>query len=124
MATVNDGTAKWELYGLSGDLDLENLKSIVSTKSDVYVGYGTFTNETTVPLPSGYSRSQCKIAYFPISSSRSAKYGVEWFRYCTVNQSTGQLIGYICSSGEWVERQSGLRSEYFYDYAYIIIGVK
>lgn len=124
MATVNDGTAKWELYGLSGDLDLENLKSIVSTKSDVYVGYGTFTNEVTVPLPSGYSRSQCKILCTPISTSQKPAYGGDFFRYCTINQSTGKLIGFLAFSDGDLRQQSTIRSEYFSNYAYIIIAVK
>ncbi len=123
MATVNDGTAKWELYGFSGDLDLENLKSIVNTKSDVYVGYGTFTNEVTVPLPSGYSRSQCKILYAPISTSKNTTYGAEYFRYCTINQSTGQLIGFVGFDGD-LRQQSTIRDDYSSNYAYLIIAVK
>ena len=120
--TVNDGTAKWELYAFSGDIDLNALKNIVNTKSDVYVGYGTFTNEVTVPLPSGYSRSQCKIIYAPITTS---KYMDDGFRYCTINQSNGQLIGYIggFSDGS-IERQSTIRSEYHSQYGYLIVAVK
>lgn len=38
------------------------MQNSINTKSDVYIAAGTVSNGATIPLPSGYSRSQCKYA--------------------------------------------------------------
>lgn len=69
--------------------------SLVDTKNDVYIGAGTGSvrnTSFTIPLPSGYSRGQCKYAIFPTSHTIDTNNG--WYTL-NVNQGTGVVSGAI-----------------------------
>lgn len=73
---ISDGTAKWSIYGMLYALKLEG-KSVATIKSEitslfppsVFITAGTINSGATIPLPSGYSRSQCKYAVWPTNFS-------------------------------------------------------
>lgn len=98
--TVNDGTAKWELVIIASNEDLTALKNTlngsINNKSLTYIASGSFTNKGTIPLPSGYSRKQCKyVAWF---SDKSMTYVDDVPYFVKVNQSTGYVAGYVFMS--------------------------
>lgn len=73
--------------------------------SDISVTAGTIGNGGTIPVPSGFTREQCKYAVWPTSWAESVD-GYDDYR-CSVNQSTGvvsishnggtnRTAGYLC----------------------------
>jgi hypothetical protein len=74
--------------------DGSDLAALISGKADVVTVSGTVTTSgtspVTIPLPSGYTRAQCKYAIWVI-------YG--YASNLTVNQSTGAVTAYIESDG-------------------------
>lgn len=78
---------------------VSGLTNAVNKKSQVYIGGGSGTaqqyNDFVIPLPSGYSRSQCKYAVFPTSIGLSANNG---YFSLSVDQSTGIVRGSVRSN--------------------------
>lgn len=78
---------------------VSGLTNAVNKKSQVYIGGGSGTaqqyNNFVIPLPSGYSRSQCKYAVFPTSIGLSANNG---YFSLSVDQSTGIVRGSVRSN--------------------------
>ena len=97
MAQVNDGTAKWELLATASNEDLTSLKntlnSSINGKSHTYISSGSFQDKGTIPLPSGFSRNQCR--YTAWFSGRKQNGRPENGYYLTINQSTGAVQGYV-----------------------------
>ena len=121
MATVNDGSVKWQVCRYDEAQTLQGLTAD-NIKTKVYVASGTFTNETTIPLPSGYSRSECKYIAWENTPNNG--------RYVTgnvnfqINQNTGAVIGYM-SVGDDYDRLSGLtNNNYHWSCGYIVVAVK
>lgn len=87
------------------------LKNGVFTKTSgggsyVVITAGTIKNSGTIPVPNGYSRNQCKYivkvtnverSYTTTESQRLALISLA-FAY--VNESTGEVVSYICLNGE------------------------
>lgn len=77
---------------------INSLKGLINAKNDVYISAGTGSvrnTSFTIPLPSGYSRSQCKYAVFPTSigiPTNSAYFSL------SVDQSTGIVSGSVISN--------------------------
>lgn len=96
---------------------ISSVKSLVNTKNDVYIGAGTgsvHNTSFTIPLPSGYSREQCKYAIFPTSFSiRSGGYTLN------INQGTGVVSG----ATSYSQTGGGTRYNYLY-FGYVVIAVK
>jgi hypothetical protein len=77
---------------------INSLKGLINAKNDVYIGAGTGSVKNTsftIPLPSGYSRSQCKYAVFPTSIGLSTNNG---YFSLSVDQSTGIVRGSVRSN--------------------------
>lgn len=77
---------------------INSLKGLINAKNDVYIGAGTGSvrnTSFTIPLPSGYSRSQCKYAVFPTSIGLSTNNG---YFSLSVDQSTGIVRGSVRSN--------------------------
>lgn len=77
---------------------INSLKGLINAKNDVYIGAGTGSVKNTsftIPLPSGYSRGQCKYAVFPTSIGLSANNG---YFSLSVDQSTGIVRGSVRSN--------------------------
>lgn len=68
--------------------------SLVDTKNDVYIGSGSIDvkGTYTIPLPSGYSRSQCRYAIWTRNHDYDDGGGLHEIT-STVNQSTGVITG-------------------------------
>ena len=112
--SVNDGTAKWQLIKYSeadtlGGLTASEIKSqAISGKTVQVKGQGgTFTLRTdgnrsfTIPLPSGYTRSQCMYVVSR-EQDRTVAGGESSVVYATievtpssVNQSTGVVTSTV-----------------------------
>ena len=123
MANVNDNGVVWQVCRCDDAQTLQGLKAN-EIGTDVYVGAGTFTDETTVPLPSGYNRNQCK---YTVSLQRAGKFNTEGDIYCEINQSTGQMIGYMQyynDSGNIVRISTIPSGQYRTTFAYMVVGVK
>ena len=94
--------------------------SLVDTKNDVYIGAGTGSVKNTsftIPLPSGYSRGQCKYAIFPTSHTIDTN-NAGWYTL-NVNQGTGVVSGaisYDATGGGSVYGQIS--------FGYVVIAVK
>lgn len=87
--------------------------SLVDAKNDVYIGNGTGSvkNTTfTIPLPSGYSRGQCRYVVVPNNVGYNNGF------ILNVNQGTGAVSGY-CSyvNGD---------NKYSLSFYYVVIAVK
>lgn len=83
------------------------------TTNIVSITAGTIADGGTIPLPSGYTREQCKYAIWEHQASSYALNSVT----CQVNQSTGSVSVGVNGSGEsnfWVSGTAG----------YLCIGVK
>lgn len=77
---------------------INSLKGLINAKNDVYISAGTGSvrnTSFTIPLPSGYSRSQCKYAVFPTSIGLSTNNG---YFSLSVDQSTGIVRGSVRSN--------------------------
>lgn len=78
---------------------VSGLTNAVNKKSQVYIGGGSGTaqqyKDFVIPLPSGYSRSQCKYAVFPTSIVLSKNHG---YFSLSVDQSTGIVRGSVRSN--------------------------
>lgn len=78
---------------------VSGLTNAVNKKSQVYIGGGSGTaqqyKDFVIPLPSGYSRSQCKYAVFPTSIVLSRDHG---YFSLSVDQSTGIVRGSVRSN--------------------------
>lgn len=93
--------------------------SLVDTKNDVYIGAGTGSvkNTTfTIPLPSGYSRGQCRYAIFPTSHTIDTNNG--WYTL-NVNQGTGVVSGAIS-----YDKTGGGSLYSQISFGYVVIAVK
>ncbi len=118
-ATVNDGSVKWQAIKFSeadtlGGLTVADIKSqAISGKVVQMKGlYGNVTLSTqgtksyTIPIPSGYSRSQCVYIiseeYKEMGSDDSVYASIET-TWASVNQSTGVITATI----------GGRNSEYY-----------
>lgn len=104
---VNDGTAKWQLIKYSeadtlGGLTASEIKSQAISGKTVQVKgqYGAVTFSTkgtrsyTIPLPSGYSRTQCAYIIsegYVETGSDSSVYASIQTKWNSVNQSTGLI---------------------------------
>lgn len=92
---------------------INSVKSLINAKNDVYIGNGTGSvNNTTftIPLPSGYSRGQCRYVVVPNNVGYNNGFVLN------VNQGTGAVSGY-CS----YVNSSTKNSLSFY---YVVIAVK
>lgn len=93
--------------------------SLVDTKNDVYIGAGTGSVKNTsftIPLPSGYSRGQCKYAIFPTSHTIDTNSG--WYTL-NVNQGTGVVSGAIS-----YDKTGGGSLYSQISFGYVVIAVK
>lgn len=98
---------------------ISSVKSLVNTKNDVYIGAGTGSVKNTsftIPLPSGYSRGQCKYAIFPTSHTIDTNRG--WYTL-NVNQGTGVVSGAISH-----DKTGGGRLYSQISFGYVVIAVK
>lgn len=99
---INDGTVKWEIRKITVAENSELLNGqtaaqiINETLGQVPKGVsmsvtaGTIGNAETIPLPSGYTRAQCKYAVWATDLSEDEKDGnTSHVQYLSVNQSTG-----------------------------------
>lgn len=81
--------------------DLDNLQKVVDSK--IYISAGTATNGSTIPLPSGYSRKQCRYAVWCEGSSYYQRFDnyetnyitISWSFTSKVNQNTGVVSGNV-----------------------------
>lgn len=92
---------------------ISSVKSLVNTKNDVYIGNGTGSvNNTTftIPLPSGYSRGQCRYVVVPNSVGYNDGFALN------VNQGTGAVSGYR----SYVNGSN----KYSLSFYYVVIAVK
>lgn len=92
---------------------INSVKSLINAKNDVYIGNGTGSvkNTTfTIPLPSGYSRGQCRYVVVPNNVGYNNGF------ILNVNQGTGAVSGY-CSyvNGD---------NKYSLSFYYVVIAVK
>lgn len=98
---------------------ISSVKSLVNTKNDVYIGAGTGSVKNTsftIPLPSGYSRGQCKYAIFPTSHTIDTNSG--WYTL-NVNQGTGVVSGAIS-----YDKTGGGSLYSQISFGYVVIAVK
>lgn len=98
---------------------ISSVKSLVNTKNDVYIGNGTGSVKNTsftIPLPSGYSRGQCKYAIFPTSHTIDTNSG--WYTL-NVNQGTGVVSGAIS-----YDKTGGGSLYSQISFGYVVIAVK
>lgn len=87
--------------------------SLVDAKNDVYIGNGTGSvNNTTftIPLPSGYSRGQCR--YVVVPNNIDYNYGF----VLNVDQGTGAVSGYCY--------YVNTNTKYSLSFYYVVIAVK
>lgn len=87
--------------------------SLVDTKNDVYIGNGTGSvNNTTftIPLPSGYSRGQCRYVVVPNNVGYNEGFVLN------VNQGTGAVRGY--------STHANISKTYSLSFYYVVIAVK
>lgn len=92
---------------------ISSVKSLVNTKNDVYIGNGTGSvNNTTftIPLPSGYSRGQCRYVVVPNNVGYNAGFALN------VNQGTGAVSGY--------STHVNTSNKYSLSFYYVVIAVK
>lgn len=99
-----DGTAKWLVYSILKSPDafllggqtaaqiIANTLGQVPEGISVIVTAGTIGNGGTIPLPSGYTREQCKYAVWAYSVRSSAGHGGSI--HVEVNQSNGVVSVY------------------------------
>ena len=85
----------------------------------VSVTSGTIAHGGTIPLPSGYTRTQCKYAVWCHAIGSTGTYNAKISKIqCQVNQTTGLVVAQVCFSGEyedsWVNGTAG----------YLCVGVK
>lgn len=80
-----------------------------NTVTNVSITAGTVAHGGTIPLPSGYTRAQCKYAVWPISWTESVD-GIDSYNL-SVNQSTGVVT---CNHNGGSNRTAG----------YLCVGVK
>lgn len=98
---------------------INSLKGLINTKNDVYIGAGTGSVKNTsftIPLPSGYSRGQCKYAIFPTSHTIDTNNG--WYTL-NVNQGTGVVSGAIS-----YDKTGGGSLYSQISFGYVVIAVK
>lgn len=98
---------------------INSVKSLINTKNDVYIGAGTGSvrnTSFTIPLPSGYSRGQCKYAIFPTSHTIDTNNG--WYSL-NVNQGTGVVSGAIS-----YDKTGGGKLYSQISFGYVVIAVK
>lgn len=98
---------------------INSLKSLINAKNDVYIGAGTGSVKNTsftIPLPSGYSRGQCKYAIFPTSHTIDTNNG--WYTL-NVNQGTGVVSGAIS-----YDKTGGGSLYSQISFGYVVIAVK
>lgn len=129
--SVSDGGAKWALCNMANNDDLEDMRNaiteVVNTKSDVYITGGTIGNGGTIPLPSGYDRSQCKYAVWHNSiglDMRNNGYGQDNKNLSvSVNQSTGVVS---CVYSYRAETEAGSKPSYSNTgtAGYLVVAVK
>ena len=92
---------------------ISSVKSLVNTKNDVYIGNGTGSvNNTTftIPLPSGYSRGQCRYVVVPNNVGYNDGFALN------VNQGTGAVSGY--------STHVNTSTRYSLSFYYVVIAVK
>lgn len=92
---------------------INSLKGLINAKNDVYIGNGTGSvNNTTftIPLPSGYSRGQCRYVVVPNSVGYNDGFALN------VNQGTGAVSGYR----SYVNGSN----KYSLSFYYVVIAVK
>lgn len=92
---------------------ISSVKSLVNTKNDVYIGNGTGSvNNTTftIPLPSGYSRGQCRYVVVPNNVGYNDGFALN------VNQGTGAVSGY--------STHVNTSKTYSLSFYYVVIAVK
>lgn len=92
---------------------ISSVKSLVNTKNDVYIGNGTgsVNNATfTIPLPSGYSRGQCRYVVVPNNVGYNDGFALN------VNQGTGAVSGY--------STHVNTSKTYSLSFYYVVIAVK
>lgn len=92
---------------------INSLKGLINAKNDVYIGNGTGSvkNTTfTIPLPSGYSRGQCRYVVVPNSVGYNDGFALN------VNQGTGAVSGYR----SYVNGSN----KYSLSFYYVVIAVK
>lgn len=92
---------------------ISSVKSLVNTKNDVYIGNGTGSvNNTTftIPLPSGYSRGQCRYVVVPNNVGYNDGFALN------VNQGTGAVSGY--------STHANTSKTYSLSFYYVVIAVK
>lgn len=98
---------------------INSLKGLINAKNDVYIGAGTGSVKNTsftIPLPSGYSRGQCKYAIFPTSHTIDTNNG--WYTL-NVNQGTGVVSGAIS-----YDKTGGGSLYSQISFGYVVIAVK
>lgn len=125
MANVNDGSVVWSLNKISNAEQLNgytaqqiiskipttstgNVKVLTGTINTVLQGDKYNSNVIgTVPLPSGYSRSQCKYAV-----SYNSRYNVNAIYISDFNQSNGQITAYNKTEDDWKDYYSPVTISY------------
>lgn len=111
----SDGTAKWELKTITNAKTLEGntlqevLNQALQQSTKVKLESGAVASGSTIPLPSGFTRQQCRYAITALSVSMytydTQTKSVSW----DINQDTGyvsvsirgekvngRLSGYLC----------------------------
>lgn len=92
------------------------LSNTINSKSQVYIGGGraSVNGTYTIPLPSGYSRNQCKyaVSFIGVGSGSNASY------YLEVDQSNGVV------SGQYSHTTTGHTYRDPVSFGYLIIAVK
>ncbi len=117
-----DGTVKWDVRKIGNAEELNGqaiedfkneLLAAVPKSSKVFLSTGTINRRGTIPLPNGYSRGQCKYCAWLDSLGTNSTSAF----YCAINQSNGELVGYIGGS-------STLPGSYAVNFGYLCIAVK
>ena len=121
MSTVNDGSVVWQVCRYDEAQTLQGLTAD-NIKTKIYIASGTFVNEVTVPLPSGYNRSQCKYIAWE-NTPNDGMYVVGNVNF-QINQATGSIIGYEDNGNDYNRLSTIANSKYHWNCGYIVIAVK